>query len=74
MNFPVSLRNPTDPVRGHPLQRRQFVGVVGDDAVAALTVASVAGLTGCARPVRSRCTAIRKGCYRRPIHCRARLC
>ena len=24
MNFPVSLRNPTDPVRGHPLQRRQF--------------------------------------------------
>ena len=49
MNFPVSLRNPTNPVRGQPLQRLQFVRLVGGGAVAAIAVANTAGLSDCAQ-------------------------
>ncbi len=49
MNFPPSPRNPTNPVRGQPLQRRQFVRLVGGGAVSAIAVASTAGLSGCAQ-------------------------
>lgn len=49
MNFFLSPCNPTNPVRGQPLQRRQFVRLVGGGAVSAIAVASTAGLSGCAQ-------------------------
>ena len=49
MNFPPSPRSPTNPVRGQPLQRRQFVRLVGGGAVSAIAVSSTVGISGCAR-------------------------
>jgi hypothetical protein len=49
MNFSPSPRNPTNPVRSQPLQRRQFIRLVGGGAVSAIAVASTAGLSGCAQ-------------------------
>ena len=50
MNFrPTPANNAINPVRGQPLQRRQFIRLVGGGAVSALAVASTAGLSGCAQ-------------------------
>lgn len=50
MNFPPSARPATNPVRGQPLQRRNFIRLVGGGAVAAVVAGgATAGLSGCAR-------------------------
>lgn len=48
MNFPPSLIRTSNPTRGQPLQRRQFIRLVGGGAVSAMALASTAGLSGCA--------------------------
>lgn len=43
------MNPPYNPSRGQPLQRRRFMRLVGGGAVAAITTAGMAGLSGCAR-------------------------
>ena len=49
MHFSPDPTHPSNPVRGQPLQRRQFIRLVGGGAVSAIAVASTAGLSGCAQ-------------------------